>query len=309
MKHKLISTFCLLLVNFGFTFSQSTWIPEICLVTVDSATSTYVSVIWNKPPATDIDSFYIYRADSNQVNYSKVGSVSFADSSVFDDINVNVNNTWYSYMLSSVDTNGVESLKSDTANTCLLNVVPNIQGGFFKCIWNKYNNGSNTATLVRCMWDSLGNSASLSQIGVNWAPTLTSWNHTGFSQAAQSVYRLEVEVGNACSPERGIINTTRSNVKNVANPLSLSDNFIKLGEKLTRVYPSPACNQISVEWNSAMEISKVILLDASCRVIESQFIDLSCLQTKFDVSALSSGIYFVELLGKNGKITKRITKQ
>lgn len=293
----------------GNVVAQSAWMPEICLVTVDSATSTYVSIIWNKPAVTDIDSFYIYRADSNQTNFTRIAAISFTDSSAYDDIGVNVNTTWYSYLLSTVDTNGIEGSKSDTASTCLLNVVPNIASGYFKCIWNKYNNDANASTLVRCMWDSLGNTSGLHQIGVNWAPTLTSWNHMGYSQATQSVYRLENEVTNACSPERGIINTSRSNVRNVANPLTLSANIQLLNDKLVRLFPNPSSEFLNLEWNPSLEIKEIKILDASGRTTESFLIPVNQLQQKLDIFNYQRGVYFICFYSKYGNLVKKIIKQ
>jgi hypothetical protein len=304
MKKKLSSIIVFQLL-FCFINAQSSWNPEICLVTVDSATSTYISVIWNKPVVNDIDSFYIYRADSNQTNFSKIASVSYADSSVYDDIGVNVNTTWYSYLISAIDTNGIEGLKSDTANTCLLNVVPNIASGYFKCMWNSYKNGANNPTFVRCMWDSLGNTSGLQQIGVNWAPTLTSWNHLGYSQAAQSVYRLENEVSNPCSPERGVINTSRSNVRNVANPLTLSNDLNSLFEKLTRIFPNPGSDFLNIEWNPSLEITSIELVDALGKKISDVKVGNNQLKETLNITELDRGVYFILFVGKNGINKKR----
>lgn len=306
MKKLLPLTIYFTFLFFGLSYSQPNWNPEICLVTVDSATSTYVSVIWNKPQTGDIDSFYIYRADSNQINFTKIAALSYTDSSAYDDIAVNVNNTWYSYMISAIDSNGIEGNKSDTANTCLLNVIPNIANGYFKCLWNKYNNDANTPTLVRCMWDSLGNTSGLQQIGVNWAPTLTSWNHTGYSQAAQSVYRLENEVSNACTPERGVIITSRSNVKNITNPLTLESNQELVLNKLVKVYPNPSTSTVVVEWNSALEIYKIECSDASGRLVEVISTSGNDLKQVINVSGYQKGLYFVSLFGNTSKQVRRI---
>jgi Secretion system C-terminal sorting domain len=294
-----------------FIFSlaaQPSWQGEICLVSVDSASSSYISIIWNKPVANDIDSFYIYRADSNSTVFSKIASVDYADSSAYDDIAVNVNTTWYSYLVSAIDFNGVEGLKSDTANTCLLNVIPNLASGYFTCKWNKYNNGNNQPSIVRCMWDSLGNAGSLQQIGVNWGPSLTSWNHYGYSQANTSVYRLEVEMTNPCNPSRGLINTSRSNVKGVANPLTLGIASTEL-TKLARTFPNPANDVLQMEWNGMLGVSKIDIIDLSGKVVHSIAVAANELKLNFKISDFEKGIYLIRFHSEVGPIVQRVVKQ
>lgn len=303
---KLLQNFSLLL--FVFTgaagFSQSTWNPEICLVTVDSSTASYINVIWNKPSVTDIDSFYIYRADSNQTSFQKIAAIAFEDSSVYDDIAVNVNTTWYSYMISALDTNGVEGLQSSPANSCLLDVVPDLSNGYYTCKWNLYQNSSNFPTLSRCLWDSLGNANSMQQVGNNFPASWTSWNHTGYSQAANSIYRLEVEVGSACSPERAIINSSRSNLKGVANPTLL----IKTPEEassLVRVFPNPSNGIFMLEWNAAMNVMQIEIVDVTGRVIRSFSAGENQLKKSIQLNE-ANGIYFVNFLSAKGVVSKKI---
>ena len=288
--------------------AQPSWSPEICLVSVDSATSSFISVIWNKPQATDIDSFYIYRADSNSTAFSKIAAVDFADSSAYDDIAVNVNTTWYSYLVSAIDFNGIEGLKSDTANTCLLDVIPNIASGYYTCKWNKYNNGINQPLFVRCMWDSLGNPAGLQQVGTNWSPTWTSWNHLGYSQANTSVYRLEVEMTNPCNPSRGLINTSRSNVKGVANPLTLGLSAPDMA-KFVRVFPNPTSERVQLEWNGTLCVTRIDVIDVCGKTVITNLPSENQLKTTVDLSGIEKGIYLIRFQGLKGAIIQRVVRQ
>jgi hypothetical protein len=287
--------------------SQPAWQPEICAVTVDSATASYISVIWTKPVATDIDSFYIYRADSIPWNYVKIAAVDYADSSVYDDIAVNVNTSWYKYKISAVDLGGIEGVQSDAANSCWLDVVPNMGAGYYTCQWNVYQNNANPPFNVKCMWDSLGGVA-MTQVGGNMSTSWTSWNHIGFSLATSSTYRLEVEISNGCSPERAIINTSRSNLKNVSNPTLLIVNA-EQAESLVRAFPNPANGNLNLEWNAAMKIEKISVTDLAGKLVFSLIPNESELKRTIGLNSIESGIYFVNFYSAKGIVSKRVIKE
>jgi hypothetical protein len=305
---KLYSSITLFVLLFsGLAFSQPQWAPEICMVTVDSATATYISIIWNKPAATDIDSFYIYRADSNQTNWARIAAIAYEDSSVYDDIAVNVNTIWYAYKINALDTNGVQGAKSLWVSSFLLDVTPDVANGYFTCNWNAYNNPYNTGNLVRCIWDSLGNANSMQQIGSNFSPSLTTWNHTGYSNAAQSIYRVEAEATNSCTPERALINTSRSNLRGVANPTANIKTMEQL-LSLVRVFPNPSANFIQLEWNAALGIKKIELTDVRGRTIQTLIPESTLLKKTIELKDVESGIYFVNFYSVKGIVSNRIIK-
>lgn len=304
-KTKFLFSGILFLIS-SISFSQPVWNPAICLVTVDELTASYITVIWDKPLASDIDSFYIYRTDSTNQLFAKISAVSYSDSSYYNDVAVSVNTTWYKYKISAIDLAGTEGALSPWAGNCLLDVVPNFVVGAYTCSWNAYQNASNTPTVLRCMWDSIGAGAMNTQIGNNMPPSWTSWNHTGYSLAANSQYRLEVDMGSACSPTRSIINTSRSNIKNLANPLLL----IKTPEQLNylvKTFPNPNNGEFFLEWNASLQITKIEIIDLTGRIIQT--ITPLQLQLKKTISLNNnaSGIYFVNFYSSNGLISKKIT--
>lgn len=90
---------------------------DICLTTVDS-TSSKNEIVWEKPVANNIDSFFIYR-ESTTNNYQRVGAVAYNQLSRFIDTTngVNPNVTSYRYKLSVLDSCGNESPLSDHHKT------------------------------------------------------------------------------------------------------------------------------------------------------------------------------------------------
>jgi hypothetical protein len=69
------------------------------------------------------------------------------------------------------------------------------------------------------------------------------------------------------------------------------------------VYPNPTSGEL---YASAPQGSEVVLMDINGRVIASQVIENS--ETKFDMSALSEGVYMLRVQTSNEIVTKRIIK-
>ncbi|MFH1321231.1 MAG: T9SS type A sorting domain-containing protein [Bacteroidota bacterium] len=110
---------------------------SICLVTVDSATSTRNEIVWGKPLVTYVDSFRIYRNITN--TYTYIGSVPYDTLSVFIDTTIGINPqiTSYRYKISLIDSCGNESELSDYHETIHLTVY---QGSPPKInlVWDNY---------------------------------------------------------------------------------------------------------------------------------------------------------------------------
>ncbi|MBC7865283.1 MAG: T9SS type A sorting domain-containing protein [Bacteroidia bacterium] len=297
---KIITTLCLISALAGF--SQPTWNPEICMVTVDSATASYVSVIWNKPAVTDIDSFYVYREVTVSV-FSKIAAVAYTDSSVYDDIAVNVNTTSYNYKISAIDLSGIEGQQSNASNSIKLNVA--FKAGYDSCWWTSFQNFSNPATGLRCVWDSSGAMAAFAPIGSTFSPTWVTWNHMNQSAADSSHYRLEAYVTNSCDPSRAIINTSRSNVKNLASP-TMFINDPQQANLLVRAFPNPSNGIFNLEWNGSMQIGKIEIVDVAGQIVQSFIPEKELLKKTVDLSSNAKGFYFVRFHSAKGIISKRI---
>jgi hypothetical protein len=304
MKKRLQKLFiCLSLFSATGFSAQSLWTAEICIVTVDSATMSYISVIWNKPAVTDIDSFYIYRENTSGV-FVKIGAVAYADSSVYDDIAVDVNAQAYAYKISALDTLGTEGLQSPEARTAFLTVTPN--GSYNTCAWANYQNTVNPPANLNCIWDSTG-SGSFVQIGSTFPSSWTSWNHNNFSAADSSHYCLLSHMSNSCSPSRAVVNTSRSNIKNLVNP-SAYINTAEEAEKLVRAFPNPAGGTLNLEWNGSMQVSTIEITGLRGELVYSFSPVKGLFKQSLDISSYAKGIYFVRFYTAKGALAKRIVK-
>lgn len=130
------------------TFCTPPFIPEICLVTVDSS-STKNLIVWEKPVNDGIDSFRIYRDVVG--TYTYLGSVAYDDPSKFTDntLGVNPQITSYKYKISSVDTCGNESPLSDFHKTIHLQINGT------NLTWDNYA-GFGSSFFYRILRDTLG---------------------------------------------------------------------------------------------------------------------------------------------------------
>src|SRR5690554_713779 len=84
--------------------------PEICIVTVDTATNTNL-VVWEKELSNPnkIDYYKIYRANATSGAYQLIDTVDFANISVFNDVVASPEVRSWMYKISAVNTCGQES--------------------------------------------------------------------------------------------------------------------------------------------------------------------------------------------------------
>jgi Secretion system C-terminal sorting domain len=76
------------------------------------------------------------------------------------------------------------------------------------------------------------------------------------------------------------------------------------------IYPNPASDQLFIQHdlNLNKSTSSVLLMDVMGRVVLQKPLDASLIQ--LDVSTISPGIYFVQILSKEGRVSvcKKIIK-
>jgi hypothetical protein len=110
--------------------------PEICMVTVDSITTTNL-VVWEKPMTTGIAHYNIYREGSQAGLYQIVDSVPYTSDSEFNDIVASPMVRSWRYKLSAVDNCGNESALSDYHKTIHATISVGL-GGNFNIHWDAY---------------------------------------------------------------------------------------------------------------------------------------------------------------------------
>lgn len=282
---------------------------ELCMVSVDTS-STYNVITWEKPIATDIDSFRIYREVLSSFNY--IGSVSYDSLSEYVDNTylplADPNTTNFRYKISVVDTCGNESVLSNHHRTIFLQANVGV-GGVVNLNWVPYEGA--TVNFYRILRDTLGAGAFVAIDSVPGSNTV----YTDLTPAFSSLnvrYMLESNWAVTCTPTRATVNTSRSNIKHVGMVTTnieqeiLNANF--------NVYPNPATDQITVEYPSGFKKYKLQLFDALGQLVideevNSDGIYKGVLTHKMNVSTLTKGIYIVNIQTENGSSFKRLTIQ
>lgn len=181
-------------------------IPSICIVSVDTATN-YNEVVWEKPVTTDIASYNIYRESTQSNVYQWIGSVDYADESIFTDENSNAQQRSYRYKLSAVNTCGVESELSAHHKTMHLTINKGLDGNI-NLIWDHYE-GFEISTYYIYRRTSEEGWVKYDSIGSNYT------SYTDFSPPIDSLsYFIEIINPEGCTATKATNrNASRSNTE------------------------------------------------------------------------------------------------
>ncbi len=259
---------------------------EICLVTVDS-TSTKNLIVWEKPLATDISSFNIYRQISSV--YTLIANVPYSAQSIFTDTTngINPNITSYRYKISVVDTCGNESDLSSEHRTIHVSISPASPCGY-TLFWNDYIGFPVTQYLI---YRDSANTGWVKIDSVSFG--ITAWTDiTCFSPNDTIAYLVEVINPAGCTTSKaGAYNSTRSNVQNnlAASAPLLSGNDLNL-----KIYPNPTNDKFTIHIEGLK--SFVINCNLSITNALGELIFKSEIKSEksvIDLSGQPSGIYVI----------------
>ena len=280
-------------VNIGFSVAP---LQEICTLTVDSATGNHNVIVWEKPPSTaEIDSFYIYR-ELTLNNYQKIGAVHVDSLSEFHDYGANPNSTGYRYKIKTLDTCGNVSNFGLFHNSIHLAYL---SGGNFN--WNHYliEPGNQPALSYNFFRDDISNG--------NWqllqvvSGSQTSFTDVNYASYPNARYRVEVGWSTSCTPTRGAINTSRSNIK--VTTVGIEDAGTL---NAFTISPNPATDEISISVNGNTGKLCIELINELGQLILNSQTQQALM--KMDISSLPGGVYFVKIRGDQGVKIKKLVK-
>lgn len=298
---------CHAVQEFEITHADPSSIP-ICMVSVDSMYSAN-KVIWEKPVSTDIKEFKIYRESSMAGLYYHVGTVPYDSLSIYTDVVANPQIQSWRYKISTVDNCGAESALSEHHKTIHLNQNLGLVPGSVNLIWDDYEGfGYATFNIVKYT----------SSTGYQTLASVSALNHSYTDPSAPLsdstlFYLITIDLGTPCVSTRAQNNNTvRSNrTNNFLAPPALIGISEQAGFGYTNVYPNPANTTITVEFETSQSGTYGIqVVDALGNLVQT----INCGNvTTFhkqdvDISQLERGVYFVNLVSAQGKLTKRIIK-
>lgn len=273
--------------------------PSICLITVDSISKNNV-IYWDKTPYSSGDIFTIYRDIGNN-NYMPLTTIPFDSLSEFTDTlrslysaNGDPNVSSWRYKISVLDTFSNESLLSPYHQTIFFQ---NNQANFS---WNQYLIEGQTSPVPALQnYEFLrdDNTSGNWQVIQTLSASSTAYTDPNFSNFQNTgSWRVKTIWNITCDPTRGLINTSRSNIKGVAV------GSVGIQEEETdfniNIYPNPSGEVLHLEFNSNnTEISCVEILDIKGILIKKMNPEFNSSLKIFtlDVSDIETGIYFLKI--------------
>ncbi|MBW8048923.1 MAG: T9SS type A sorting domain-containing protein [Cytophagales bacterium] len=281
-------------------------IPEICVVTVDSATQKNL-VVWEKPAVNNIAYFNIYKEGIVAFQYNLIGTVPFDSLSIFLDNASNPKVQAYRYKISIVDTCGYESLLSDSNKTIHLAITLGIPPAI-NLIIDGYE-GFNFPTYY--IWG--GNAG-----GMNIIDTINSTlpQYTVLNPGpTDSLFFLELlhPTGCTATPLAKVLiyNSARSNVSNRTIPTGISNPSLQVGMGFN-IYPNPYTGKTEIYYNLTQKANVTLevlnVLGKKVKTIVNKVQHAGKYQYKFAGSETenSSGIFILKLIVNDKVYTKRL---
>lgn len=284
-------------------------VAPVCMVSVDSMYAAN-KVIWEKPVSTDIAYFKIYRESSQAGLYYHVGSVPYDSLSIFTDVVANPQIQSWRYKLSVVDECGAESALSEHHKTIHLNQNLGLAPGSVNLIWDDYE-GFPYSTFNVVRYTQAAGYVTLAGV--------SSLNHSYTDPAAPLsdstlFYIITLDMADPCVSTRAQNNNTvRSNRSDnaIMIPSGVGVNETPAGYGYTHIYPNPANENLTVEFEVTTPADYTIqVVDALGQQVLSMpcgKIDHFC-KKEISLSAMQRGVYFVNIVSAEGRISKRVVK-
>ena len=288
--------------------------PEICIVTVDSLTTTNL-IVWEKPITNDIDHYRIYRETSQAGSFMLIDTVHYSNISVFNDVVASPRTKSWRYRISSVNQCGIESPPSSIHKTIHL-VIQDIGAGEYKVTWDNYEGITYSEYDVLRYTDESGEwEVILSSVPYNALP-YTIDQPTSIDGLD---YMIEIDPGFQCTATFGKAqdyNSSRSNkARGEFNPGSGTgdpNNSIVEFESDTFsavIYPNPTSGEFNIDVNMTAETNETMfikILSMDGRLVYEGIINEGL--NTISLNNAQSGIYLVHLQKGNAAQVGRIVK-
>jgi len=263
----------------------------ICMVSVSETGKNIV--VWEKPDIDVVTGFNVYR-ESNVANvYDLLGTVSYSNTTVFEDTNSDPTTKAYRYKIGTITTfDGIETELSPEHKTIHLTINKGI-GNSWNLIWSHYE-GLDVSTYKLYRGTSSDNITFLTDI----AGTLNSF--TDNNPPSQDVfYQIEMVLSDACNPEVAKPLSSRMNARNVNNYSSTKSNIVSsLGtgideksENKIMIYPNPVEDVLS------LAITEMVSYEVYS--LQGSLVMQGTTDSKINVSALRSGLYQLRCKNNN----------
>jgi photosystem II stability/assembly factor-like uncharacterized protein len=296
---------------YGCIKTSSTWSISItsapaknslCLVTVDSSTSTKNIITWEKPSSLSIDSFRLYRKNSSGV-WSSLKTVDYTAIAKYVDGPSGIDPTTNSndYAVSVIDTCGLESVLSDSNSTILLQppVYDELLNQFI-LYWSDY---AGFAFANYEIWRKNDANTKWKKIGT--APYIGPNQYIDTTPTFNALYRIQVTHPMGCMIDSNTtLHSTMSNTSQNFNGVS------KISiTNLLSIFPNPNNGVFTFQIaGMKYQTAHARLYDMFGKLVfESEFKNQK--YPAISIQGVSSGIYQLQVITDKGIANKTITIQ
>jgi ELWxxDGT repeat protein len=252
-------------------------IPEICAVTVDSATGENL-IIWNKHnPRISETLFRIEKETATNV-FTAIADVPFDSLSAYIDTASNPQVTSYRYRMILLDSCGNISVAGTEHQTVHLSQNAGINGQV-NLQWNAYIGTSYTQVNVL-----------RSVNGAAWAVLTTLpgnvYSYSDLTPPTGTLnYQIEVLIDSTCTPSRSTWGVFSNKITHVSTGLnSYAQQSFTFG-------PNPVEGTLQIQWPSAQPDGSLYITDVTGKVLQT--IAITGNHLLVDVSGLAAGTYLL----------------
>ncbi len=271
-------------------------VQEICLVTVDSVTTTNL-IVWEKPVSSIISHYGIYRETSIIDEYILIDTVHYSNLSVFNDVVASPLARSWRYKIAAFNFCDDQSDLSNHHKTLHLNTFD--QGGTSTLVtWDQYEGASYNAF---DLW-RFTNATGWELITTVGTGTLSYVDPIPLTTEGLD-YMVEINFNNICTAtvmKAQDFNKSRSNKeKGIFDPGAGDDKFSNNGIQETnlsnlkvKLYPNPTQGEFTVALTEKIPLTYEIIsltgtIQASGKLTE--------LENVFQLDYLESGMYYLRL--------------
>jgi hypothetical protein len=276
--------------------------PEICIVTVDTATNRNL-IVWEKPVSLSIADFNIYRETNQAGIYTLAETVPYDSLSIFIDTLSNPQIKSYRYEISAVDTCGNESGLSPHHRTLHLMISQAVPQGY-NLDWQDSYEGFSFLSYVIYRGSSPQTLVTLDTIASNLSSYTDPTSLTGMLYYVVAA----LKPGPACMGTKSNGGPYSQSVSNMEdNGIFVGISSVLSSENIL-VYPNPAKDEIIIETTQrAYYTFRIEILNLQGQPVK--IFNSAGNKTSIDISALPGGMYFVKVQSEKGIVVKRFVKE
>lgn len=253
--------------SFSIYVKSETQPVEICIVTVDGVSSNNL-LVWEKTGG-GIDYYNIYKETSVNGIYDIIAEVAYESMSIYLDTNSSPEQHADRYIISAVDTCGIESELSDYHRTMYLSISKGV-GDKYNLHWTPYK-GFDYGTYYIYKGTSSDNMVLIDSLS-------SVYNDYTNEEAGIAYYQIAVKKVESCLPtedKKAVAKPISRSVSNLEDNLEFADNILSFDkESFIKIYPIPVEKVLNIEIKSANnKVRKIELLNLLGKLIFSDEIN------------------------------------